>query len=150
MRVLYLPLLFCVAVSCASKKTTDSSANRSDTTIKTTDPVNEESGTVKRDTVLTKPGTTAVYPECIKRLISKFAAETPQNPRRKVISYTYKNSTVFYVPAVCCDNYSDLYDNACNLIGHPDGGFTGRGDGKIVDFAKQASNEKLLWEDRRN
>ena len=50
---------------------------------------------------------------------------------------------------ICCDFYSDLYDNKCNLIAHPDGGFTGKGDGKIKDFRKEATNEKLVWEDSR-
>ena len=33
-------------------------------------------------------------------------------------------------------------------MGHPDGGFTGKGDGKIKDF-ETATDEKLLWADSR-
>jgi len=56
---------------------------------------------------------------------------------------------VFYVPALCCDFYSDLYDMDCNLIGHPDGGYTGRGDGSFPDFTERRKDEKLIWADER-
>lgn len=82
-------------------------------------------------------------------MIADFSAEERQNPARKIISYHYNGSTVYYVPAICCDNYSDLYDTACNLIGHPDGGFTGRGDGRIVGFKDDAYGAKVVWADKR-
>lgn len=91
----------------------------------------------------------ASLPKCINKLISDFKSEPKQNPPRKIFSYTYHDSTVYYVQPICCDFYSDLYDNKCNLIAHPDGGFTGKGDGKIKDFRKEATNEKLVWEDTR-
>ncbi len=46
----------------------------------------------------------------------------------------------------CCDKYNVVYDSACNILGYPDGGFTGRGDGKMSDFYKEASNKKVIWE----
>ncbi len=88
-------------------------------------------------------------PNCIKKLIKDFETEGVQNPPRKIYSYTFRDSTVYYVTAVCCDNFSDLYNNKCNLMAHPDGGFTGRGDGKIKDFKSQATNEQLVWQDTR-
>ena len=88
-------------------------------------------------------------PACINKLIAAFEAEEMQNPPRKIYRYTYKGKTVYYVPAICCDFYSDLYDTDCNLIGHPDGGFTGRGDGVTTDFDSIKSNEKLIWADKR-
>lgn len=88
-------------------------------------------------------------PKCVQALIVKFLEEEKQNPPRKIIQYTYKNKTVYYVPPVCCDQYSDLYDGNCNLMGHPDGGITGRGDGKFTDFGKIATNEKVVWKDKR-
>jgi hypothetical protein len=86
---------------------------------------------------------------CITNLVEKFKAEEKQNPPRKIMSYTYRDKTVYYVTAPCCDFYSDLYDDNCKLIGHPDGGITGKGDGKLPDFEKSRSNEKLIWEDKR-
>ena len=88
-------------------------------------------------------------PVCISQLIEKFKSEEKQNPPRKIYSYSYKEKTVYYVPAICCDFFSDLYDDECKLIGHPDGGFTGKGDGKLTDFATLKKEEKLLWEDKR-
>jgi hypothetical protein len=40
--------------------------------------------------------------------------------------------TVYYVVMECCDQFSDLLDADGELIGHPDGGITGRGDGVTV------------------
>ncbi|CAN5757911.1 hypothetical protein BH11BAC4_BH11BAC4_01530 [soil metagenome] len=88
-------------------------------------------------------------PVCIKALIGKFKKEEKQNPPRSVYQYLYNGKTVFYVPAICCDFFSDLYDNNCKLIGHPDGGFTGRGDGSATDFTSVRTSEKLLWKDER-
>ncbi len=56
---------------------------------------------------------------------------------------------VYYVPAICCDMFCDLYNDSCRLMGHPDGGITGRGDGKIKDFATEQSDEKLMWAETR-
>ncbi len=88
-------------------------------------------------------------PGCIKDMIKKMETEAVTNPPGKVYSYTYNNKTVYYVPAICCDFFSDLYDDSCKIIAHPDGGFTGRGDGKIKDFVEARKNEKLIWEDKR-
>lgn len=88
-------------------------------------------------------------PKCIQDLIAEFSKEPKQNPPRKIFSYRYKNQLVFYVPPICCDQYSVLYDSACTILGHPDGGITGRGDGKWTDFSQLSTNEKLIWEDKR-
>ena len=87
-------------------------------------------------------------PVCVKVLIEKMKSEAVTNPPGKVYSYMYHGKKVFYVPAICCDMFSDLYNDSCRLMGHPDGGFTGRGDGKISDF-NTATGEKLLWADSR-
>jgi hypothetical protein len=46
----------------------------------------------------------------------------------------------------CCDFFSEVYDEHCKFLGSPDGGFTGKGDGKLPDFFEEAKNEKLIWE----
>lgn len=88
-------------------------------------------------------------PDCVKGMINGFLKEEKQNPPRKIYSYTYRGNTVYYVTPPCCDFYSDLYNNACQLLGHPDGGITGKGDGKMTDFHTAKTNEKLIWEDKR-
>ena len=88
-------------------------------------------------------------PACIKKLIAGFKAEEVQNPPRKIYRYLYNGKTVYYVTAPCCDFFTDLYDSNCKLIAHPDGGITGRGDGRATDFVKTRTGEKLIWEDKR-
>ncbi len=88
-------------------------------------------------------------PACIDSMIKIFKGEDITNPPRKIYSYTYRNNTVYYVPALCCDFFSELYDTNCTLIGHPDGGFSGKGDGSMTDFFETRKNEVLIWEDER-
>jgi hypothetical protein len=100
----------------------------------------------------TPEGSTVVsdsLPVCVKVLIEKFKSEPLTNPPRKIYLYQYNDKKVYYVPAICCDNYSDLYNDSCRIMGHPDGGFTGKGDKSLPDFNEKKSGEKLLWEDTR-
>lgn len=87
-------------------------------------------------------------PRCIEKKISSIAKGEVWNPPAKVYSFEYEGATVFYFTPRCCDIPSDLYDEDCHLICHPDGGFTGRGDGECQDLPDK--NEwKLIWEDTR-
>lgn len=91
----------------------------------------------------------ASLPICIQDLIKKHQSEEIKNPPIKIYSYSYNGMTVYYETAPCCDMFSNLYNKECVLLGHPDGGITGRGDGKFPDFATIATNQKLVWEDKR-
>ena len=88
-------------------------------------------------------------PSCINDKIESFKKEPKQNPPRSITEYTYKGRKVYYISAPCCDQFSDVLDSNCNLLGHPDGGFTGKGDGKLPGFAADATEEKLVWKDDR-
>jgi len=88
-------------------------------------------------------------PPCINNLIEQYRKEDVQNPPRKIYSFNYNGKRVYYVTPPCCDFFSDLYDTDCNLIAHPDGGITGKGDGRAKDFSQTKTNEKLVWEDNR-
>jgi hypothetical protein len=88
-------------------------------------------------------------PSCIQEKINIFKTLPKGNPPRSIIEYTYKGKKVFYVPAQCCDQFSDLFDESCNLLGHPDGGITGKGDGKFPDFSTEAKDPKVIWKDDR-
>ncbi|MFT3979313.1 MAG: hypothetical protein QM687_02510 [Ferruginibacter sp.] len=129
-RLLIIPVLLIVAC-CANKKQT------------TATPVAKEPNNAA-DSLLV-----SAVPGCIDSLIHVFKAEKVQNPPRKIYRYQYQNKTVYYVPAICCDFFSELYDDKCSLIGHPDGGFTGKGDGSMPDFHSAKKNEVLVWEDKR-
>ncbi|MBN8835472.1 MAG: hypothetical protein J0H76_13940 [Sphingobacteriales bacterium] len=120
-------LLFILAQCCSTRQQKSNIANIEDSTAESTKNL----------------------PVCIQEMIVKFSRQEPQNPPHKIYSYTYHGQTVYYINAPCCDNFNELYDSDCRLLGYPDGGFTGRGDGKIPDFNKTKTDEKLIWEDTR-
>ena len=93
--------------------------------------------------------TSTENPEWIEDLILQFKNEPVGNPPKSIWRYSYNDQTVYYVPTQCCDQYSTLYDENGNILGAPDGGITGGGDGKITDFFTERSNEKLIWKDNR-
>jgi hypothetical protein len=82
-------------------------------------------------------------------LIEKMQSDPVGNPPQSIWKYEYRNTTVFYVPPQCCDQYSVLYDINGNVLGAPDGGITGTGDGNVPDFFTARTNELLIWKDSR-
>ena len=88
-------------------------------------------------------------PSCLNNKIQFFKKEPKQNPPRSITQYNCKGNKVYYIPAPCCDQYSDVFYSNCNLLGHPDGGFAGKGKGKLSDFKEAAMDEKLAWKDDR-
>ncbi len=87
---------------------------------------------------------------CINNKIENFKSDSVQNPPRTITEYNYKGSKVYYIPGPCCDQYSDVFDTKCNLLGHPDGGLTGKGDGSLPEFFNEAKNAKVVWKEDRN
>jgi hypothetical protein len=88
-------------------------------------------------------------PTCILEKIQKIKTEDVANPPSSLWQYEYNGQTVYYIPAKCCDIPSSLYDADCNLICQPDGGFSGKGDGKCLDFVEKRTKGKLIWKDKR-
>lgn len=88
-------------------------------------------------------------PEWVTSLIKKYQSEPVGNPPQSIWRYEYKGEIVYYVPPQCCDAFSTLYDMFGNSICAPDGGITGRGNGKCPDFFQERKNEKLIWQDSR-
>jgi hypothetical protein len=58
---------------------------------------------------------------------------------------TYKGKTVYYVAAPCCDRLNYVYDADGKKLGSPDGGFSGRGDGRLDDFQDTVQDRTLIW-----
>jgi hypothetical protein len=85
----------------------------------------------------------------LKDLIRGLEAEPVRNPPASVTEYRYEGALVYYVPPACCDIFSDLYDHEGRLMCHPDGGFTGRGDGQCPDFLKERLSGRVIWQDTR-
>ena len=84
-------------------------------------------------------------PACMETIIKSMSSDPTQGTPQSVSRYTYKAQTVYYVMSACCDKYNIVYDSNCNILGYPDGGFSGRGDGKMIDFKTNATNEKVIW-----
>lgn len=87
--------------------------------------------------------------EWLMNLIQKLRAEEPANPPAKIYRYTYNDKIVYYLTGKCCDIPSTLYDVDGNVLCEPDGGITGKGDGRCTDFFEERSEETLIWEDKR-
>ncbi len=85
-------------------------------------------------------------PACLKAKIDSMTANPNEGTPQSITRYSYHEKTVYYLKAPCCDKYNIVFDSTCNILGYPDGGFTGRGDGKMRDFFKEAKDEKVVWE----
>jgi len=88
-------------------------------------------------------------PDWVEALIVKFKSEAVGNPPQSIWRYNYDGQFVYYVPAQCCDQFSTLYDEDGKILGAPDGGMDGSGDGRITDFFTKSTDEKLIWKDSR-
>ncbi len=88
-------------------------------------------------------------PSCVQLLIDNGSKEEPPNAPMQVDEYLYNEKTVFLSIAQCCDQFDVLYDEECNKICSPSGGFTGRGDGKCTEFFKEAKLIKTIWKEKK-
>lgn len=86
-------------------------------------------------------------PMCVQTLITTMMSQPVGNPPGSVYRCTYQNATVYYLPPQCCDQFSVLMSSDCATICAPDGGFTGRGDGRCTDFSRASCT--LVWQDSR-
>ena len=85
---------------------------------------------------------------CMQKKIAAYKKLEKHEQPQRVVEYVYHGKKVYYVVAPCCDQFNLLYDSKCNLLGNPDGGFTGKGDGKFLDFAEKRTKEKVLWKNQ--
>lgn len=88
-------------------------------------------------------------PAWLTALIQKLEHEPVANPPASIIRYRYRGADVYYLPPRCCDVPGVLYDTAGAVVCLPDGGITGKGDGRCTDFAATRSDETVIWRDRR-
>ena len=86
-----------------------------------------------------------VLPVCLTEKIKAFKKLEKHLQPQNVFEYLYRGKKVYYVTMPCCDNFNELYDRDCRLMGYPDGGFTGKGDGKIPGFTNEKKAGKLIW-----
>ena len=131
-RLFFIPVL--IVLSCGSTKTNQSVTAEQ----KTKDSLIISSNT--------QTGNMAELPTCIKLKIDSFKIAQKHEQPQKVVEYQYRGKKVYYVVMPCCDFFNEVYDDKCKLLGSPDGGITGKGDGKLPDFFTEASKEKLIWQ----
>ena len=88
-------------------------------------------------------------PAWLTKLIREFEQQPVANPPLSVREFQYRGQRVYYVPPQCCDVPSTLYDSTGAVLCSPDGGMTGRGDGKCADFFQAREQERRVWQDPR-
>jgi len=139
-KLFFIPAL--VMLSCGSTKSSQSAGKSDSATV-----ITEQSEGVMyaKDSAIVTGETDAPLPNCIKNKIDSFKLKEAHEKPQRVLEYFYKGKKVYYVVMPCCDFFNEVYDDKCNFLGAPDGGFTGKGDGKIPDFFTEAKNEKLVW-----
>jgi hypothetical protein len=94
-------------------------------------------------------GTDPLQMPWLEELIRQVQTAPVTNPPTVIYEYRYLGQTVYFVPARCCDIWSALYDDKGTLVCHPDGGLTGRGDGRCADFATARTDPRVIWRDTR-
>jgi hypothetical protein len=92
---------------------------------------------------------TTARPKWLQARIQSVLSERKRNPIIRILRYQYQGKTVYYQSAPCCDQFRRCSTRPGRVICNPDGGITGKGDGKCPDFEKNKTNEKLVWQDPR-
>lgn len=95
-------------------------------------------------TVDAPPLVDTVLPMWLAEWVAELDAQNIEFPPMSITRYQWQGETVYYVVMQCCDQFSDLLDAEGNLIGHPDGGITGRGDGVTV-FSTDGLEGYEVW-----
>ena len=86
-------------------------------------------------------------PTWLANWIADLDAGKVEFPPVSITRYLWQGETVYYVVKACCGQFSDLLDADGELIGHPDGGIIGRGDGVTV-FSPVDGEGEEIWTER--
>jgi hypothetical protein len=133
-----------IMLSCGSTKTNQTTDNTDTVVVSNTKNAISKDSLAEKLAAKTSPDLAAL-PTCIKNKIDSFKLKEVHERPQRVLEYVYKGKKVYYVVMPCCDFFNEVYDDTCNFLGAPDGGFTGKGDGKIPDFFEAVKSEKLVW-----
>jgi hypothetical protein len=89
-------------------------------------------------------------PACVTWKIEEIKEQPVWNPPGKVRLWEAQGQSYYYIPARSGDITSQLMNAKCEPVCAPDGGFTGKGDGKCPAFVTgKQFKDRLLWEDER-
>ncbi len=67
------------------------------------------------------------------------------DPVLAVNEYEWNGATYYYFTMDCCDQFNQVYDDQCNYVCAPDGGFAGTGDGQCLTFFDEAVAGSQVW-----
>jgi hypothetical protein len=95
------------------------------------------------------PNSTESVPVWLTALTHQLEAQPVANPPTFIARYDYKGQSVYFLPQQCCDIMGALYREDGSVMCHPDGGFSGSGDGQCPDFLAERKNEQIIWRDAR-
>lgn len=98
---------------------------------------------------LPAPTDTSARPDWLQKRIQAVLAERKRNPTVHIYQYQYRGQTVYFQSAPCCDQFTYVFDVKGKVLCNPNGGITGKGDGRCADFDKNKTGEKLVWQDPR-
>jgi uncharacterized protein DUF6970 len=96
------------------------------------------------------PSAPEPLPAWLDSLIRELSNAPVANPPASIARYEYKGEVVYYLPPRCCDIQGNVYQLDGRLLCHPDGGLSGRGDGRCPDFLSERKNERVVWRDPRS
>ncbi len=84
-------------------------------------------------------------PACVQEIIQQNGKSSRNEDFVEIYRYKYQKRYVYVGFSDCCDRYDVLFDQTCQTLCAPSGGFTGYGDGKCSDFFNEATEKTLLW-----
>ncbi|MEZ6062495.1 MAG: hypothetical protein R3C19_19290 [Planctomycetaceae bacterium] len=84
-------------------------------------------------------------PQWMQERITQLQQERDSNVPAFAQRATYDGRTVYYTSAAVPDGFGSLYDEDGTLLGHPDGGLNGKGDGRCSDYFEAATNVTTIW-----
>jgi hypothetical protein len=132
-----------ILLSCGSVKKNQSAAKKDSANVPVERVVKDSSITPAANTQLNNGIT---IPKCIKNKIDSFKLMQKYEQPQRITEYDYKGKKVYYIVMPCCDFFNEVYDDHCKFLGSPNGGITGKGDGKLPDFFNEVTREKLIWQ----
>ena len=112
--------------------------------------VSDPAGNIQtREISVSQATASAGLPSWLDRILGDLESQPPANPPMTITRYEFRGQVVYYQTPGCCDIFGNLYDERGELIALPDGGITGRGDGRLPDFFQERRQEFLVWRDAR-
>ena len=89
-------------------------------------------------------------PAWLQKLVADLEAQPVANPPASIVQYEHGGAVFYYQPPRCCDVPGVFYDSEGRRVCSPDGGFTGRGDGRCPEGLKNLRDGKVVWRDPRS